>query len=82
MANDSELTARDNNREYRNDHIVVTWEPALCIHAAICVQSLPAVFNARARPWVNLSAGDPDAIARVVAECPSGAIKYRLLDGE
>ncbi len=80
MVSDNELNARDNNREYRNEHIVVTWEPALCIHAAVCVRTLPEVFNARARPWVNLDAGEPDDIALVVAACPSAAIKYHLLD--
>lgn len=79
MVDDRELDARDNNREYRNEHIVVTWEPDFCIHAAACVRSLPLVFNARARPWVNLSGGDPAEIAEIVDACPSGALKYRLL---
>ncbi len=81
MTEQSELAGRDENyREYRNEHIVVTWEPSLCFHAAVCIHKLPAVFNARSRPWVNLDAGQPDEIARVVAACPSGAIKYELLD--
>jgi uncharacterized Fe-S cluster protein YjdI len=80
MTADYDLDARDDNREYRNEHIVVRWEPALCIHAAFCVADLPAVFNARVRPWVNLEGAEPDEVARVVASCPSGAITYQRLD--
>lgn len=62
--------------EYRNQHIVVTWEARLCEHARECVTNLPNVFNSRARPWIKLSKAEPEEIARVVALCPSGAIKY------
>ena len=33
-------------KEYANDQIVVTWEPAYCIHTANCLNGLPRVFDA------------------------------------
>lgn len=64
--------------EYSNEHIVVTWEPALCEHARECVGNLPEVFNSRARPWIKLSKAPAEEIARVVALCPSRALKYEM----
>ena len=66
---------------YRTDAIEVTFDPNRCIHAAICVRSIPAVFDARARPWIRPEAAPPDDVARVVARCPTGALHYRRLDG-
>ena len=68
-------------REYRNDAIVIHWEPGLCIHAAECLKRLPSVFDRRARPWVNVAGADPDAIAAVISACPSGALRFERLDG-
>ena len=35
---------------YRTDAIEVTFDPNRCIHFAACVRTLPAVFDAKARP--------------------------------
>ena len=53
-------------KEYRNEKIVVYWEPKLCIHTGNCVRGLPLVFNPQARPWVTVDASTADKIARVV----------------
>lgn len=50
MVGDSEPAQRQGQREYKKDDFVVTGEPALCIHAATCVRSLPGVFDTKARP--------------------------------
>ena len=68
-------------REYSNDRIVVTWEPALCIHSRFCVRGAPDSFDPDARPWITLEGADADHIAGVVARCPSGALHVRRLDG-
>jgi len=73
--------AADIKREYANDDIVVVWEPALCIHAANCLAGLPAVFDAGARPWIDVDEASPDEIAEVVMTCPTGALHVRRLDG-
>ena len=69
-------------RDYQNDQIVVHWDSERCIHAAICLRSLPAVFNGLRRPWVSIDAADAEEIAAVVRRCPTGALRYELIDGE
>jgi uncharacterized Fe-S cluster protein YjdI/CDGSH-type Zn-finger protein len=71
----------DIKREYRNDEIVVTWEPAYCIHAADCLNGLPEVFDAMRRPWIELDHASADEIAEVVMACPTGALHFRRRDG-
>jgi uncharacterized Fe-S cluster protein YjdI len=69
-------------REYANERIAVTWEPEYCIHTARCLAGLPEVFDARRRPWIDITAADADAIAGIVQQCPTGALRYRRLDGD
>jgi uncharacterized Fe-S cluster protein YjdI/CDGSH-type Zn-finger protein len=68
-------------RQYRNEQIVVFWEPKLCIHAGNCFRGLPAVFKPNERPWVSVEAATADEIARVVMTCPTGALHFERLDG-
>ncbi|HEX4733994.1 MAG TPA: CDGSH iron-sulfur domain-containing protein [Thermoleophilaceae bacterium] len=68
-------------RTYETDSIRVHWDSSRCIHTGICLRRLPAVFDVNARPWVDLSAADADAVADTVAHCPSGALRYERLDG-
>ena len=54
----------------------VTWEQDTCIHAGICVKSLPAVFKVENEEFViDTAAASEDDITNVVAQCPSGALK-------
>jgi uncharacterized Fe-S cluster protein YjdI/CDGSH-type Zn-finger protein len=68
-------------RSYATDQIRVLWNSELCIHSAICLNSLPSVFDARRRPWIEIAGSDADSIARAVERCPSGALTYERLDG-
>ena len=68
-------------REYEAPGIVVTWEPQLCQHATECLRGLPAVFNARVRPWVRPKEASVDEVVSVVDRCPSYAMGYRTDDG-
>jgi uncharacterized Fe-S cluster protein YjdI len=72
---------RGPRRVYSNDAIEVIWEPRFCIHTRKCVRDLGQVFNPSARPWIDVDAADPDAIAQTVLECPTGALHFRRLDG-
>ena len=67
-------------KTYESDGISVLYDPRLCIHAAECVHRLPDVFDPKRRPWIDAGAAGPDAIARVVERCPSGALTYVLRD--
>ena len=68
-------------KEYANDRIAVTWEPAYCIHTANCLRGLPRVFDALRRPWIELDHATADEVAKVVQTCPTGALHFRRLDG-
>src|SRR5258708_19414435 len=68
-------------REYRNDDIVVYWEPKLCIHTGNCIARLPEVFDPNVRSWVRVDAGEADEIAEAVMSCPTGALSFGRLDG-
>ena len=46
-----------------------------------CVGRLPQVFVPEARPWVVVDAADADAVAAAIESCPTGALRYRRLDG-
>jgi len=60
--------------------IVVTYEIRRCIHAAECVRKLPAVFDTKRKPWVDPEAATAAEVARVIEQCPTGALKYERKD--
>ena len=63
---------------YESPEITVTFEPAVCIHSAVCVRGLPAVFDVRRRRWVAIEGATAADIHAQIARCPSGALKsYR-----
>ena len=64
-----------------SDTIAVTFDPQICIHAARCLQGLPAVFNNDARPWIQPQNADTEAVVETVMRCPSGALQFERLDG-
>ena len=53
----------------------VKWDKTICQHAGVCVRSLPQVFTVE-EGGLAIDAGkaEPEAIRRVVAQCPSGAL--------
>jgi uncharacterized Fe-S cluster protein YjdI/CDGSH-type Zn-finger protein len=61
--------------------IDITYDDRRCIHAAECVRSLPAVFDRARRPWIQPAGASADAIAAVIAKCPSGALHFTRHDG-
>jgi len=63
-------------KQYSNGEVTVVWKPDLCIHAAKCVQGLPQVFNSRAKPWIDVTGAETEAIINQVNKCPSGALSY------
>ncbi len=63
-------------QRYEGDGFIVTFDPNLCTHSGNCVRGLPAVFDARARPWVRPGAASADEIAAQIRKCPSGALQF------
>lgn len=68
-------------KDYSNASIVVHWDATRCIHTGICTRSLPGVFDVTKRPWITVDAASADDVARTVAACPTGALRYDRLDG-
>jgi uncharacterized Fe-S cluster protein YjdI len=67
-------------KEYSNGELTVVWQPRLCQHAAVCVNSLPRVFKPREQPWIQLENATTAEVMAVIDRCPSGALSYRLND--
>jgi uncharacterized Fe-S cluster protein YjdI len=74
-------TSEPGLHEYTVDSITIQWRPARCIHSARCVAGLPAVFNPKRRPWIEIGDTTADALADVIHRCPSGALRYTRHDG-
>lgn len=64
--------------EFRGNSLTITYDDEVCIHAAKCVRSLPAVFDAERTPWINPDGAPVEVVAETVASCPSGALQARL----
>jgi CDGSH-type Zn-finger protein/uncharacterized Fe-S cluster protein YjdI len=62
--------------------IEVIFEAKRCIHSRGCVLAHPDVFVPNvAGEWIHPDAATAEAIVEVAHACPSGAIRYRRLDG-
>ncbi|WP_329065896.1 (4Fe-4S)-binding protein [Streptomyces sp. NBC_01429] len=68
-------------KAYEGRSITVTFEARRCLHAAECVDGLPEVFDTAKRPWIRPDAAEAERLAEVVRRCPSGALRYELVDG-
>lgn len=66
---------------YETPEIVVTFDPNVCRHTAVCLRGLPAVFDVSRRDWVRPDAADADAVEAQVKRCPSGALQCRRKSG-
>ena len=69
-------------KRYEGEQIEVTYDPQRCLHAAECVRGMPSVFDTSKRPWIAPDGADPGALAAVIRRCPTGALHYKLRDGE
>lgn len=61
---------------YKNEAITILWQPGLCTHSAICFKGLPAVFDPRRRPWVEIDNASTLVIIEQIKKCPSGALSF------
>jgi uncharacterized Fe-S cluster protein YjdI len=70
------------SKRYTGKNIDVIFHSERCAHAARCVKGLPEVFDVKKRPWVNADGEEADKIAKVIEQCPSGALEYIRKDSE
>jgi CDGSH-type Zn-finger protein/uncharacterized Fe-S cluster protein YjdI len=66
---------------YRGAAIEVTYDLARCIHVSDCIRSLPGVFDPSGSPWVRIEGAPAAEVAETVMLCPTGALKFKRLDG-
>lgn len=64
------------NVTYENDDITILWQPNLCTHSAVCVKTLPKVYNPKARPWVTIENATTEELKNQINNCPSKALSY------
>jgi CDGSH-type Zn-finger protein/uncharacterized Fe-S cluster protein YjdI len=65
-----------------SQQISIEFEARRCIHSRFCVLWQPQVYQANVQgPWIHPAADTVEAIVAVAHNCPSGAIRYRRLDG-
>lgn len=64
-------------KEYTNGEVTIVWEPAKCLHAGICVKTLPSVYAPSAKPWIKAENASSDEIVNQVFACPSGALSIK-----
>jgi uncharacterized Fe-S cluster protein YjdI len=66
-------------KTYYGPEIGVSFDGAICQHAAECVRGMPAVFDTARRPWIDPGRADTpeltERLREVVGRCPSGALE-------
>jgi uncharacterized Fe-S cluster protein YjdI len=68
-------------KTYASKDIAVSYDARRCIHAERCVHGAPEVFDPAVRPWIQPGKAEADKLAAIVAECPTGALRFERLDG-
>ncbi|MBS1186844.1 MAG: hypothetical protein H6R04_862 [Burkholderiaceae bacterium] len=63
-------------QSYSATGITVNFDPNLCYHSAVCLKTLPAVFDVHRRPWVLPGAASVEEVMATIEKCPSGALTY------
>lgn len=61
---------------YRNDELTVTFDPNTCIHSAVCLRTLPGVFDISKKRWIRLENSSAERVIEAVSSCPSGALRH------
>lgn len=62
-------------KTYTGERVDVSFDAAVCEHAAECVRGLPEVFDTRRRPWILPDGAEAERVVEVVGRCPSGALR-------
>lgn len=64
------------DKEYSNGEIIIKWQPKKCQHAAVCVNTLPKVYNPDKSPWIAIENATTKELKKQVNNCPSGALSF------
>lgn len=66
-----------NKKEYSNGEVTIQWEHEKCIHAGICVRTLPNVYHPKDKPWIKPENATAEELIAQIAKCPSGALSIK-----
>jgi len=69
-------------KEYKKDSLTVIWKPEKCVHAGVCVRTLPEVYNPKEKPWIKLENASIEDLKSQINACPSGALSYKETNDE
>jgi CDGSH-type Zn-finger protein/uncharacterized Fe-S cluster protein YjdI len=76
------VAASDGVERVRGARLELDFEGRRCIHSRFCVTWTPSVFLANVKgPWIHPDAMPVERVVEVAHACPSGAIRYRRIDG-
>ena len=64
-------------KEYQKDNLTVIWNQKKCIHAAVCVKTLPKVYDPKEKPWIRPENASVEDLKSQIDTCPSKALSYR-----
>ncbi|WP_299253469.1 (4Fe-4S)-binding protein [uncultured Aquimarina sp.] len=71
------MAATNNTRkEYTNGELTIVWKPEKCVHAGVCVKTLPKVYDPKRKPWIQAENASTEALKSQIETCPSGALSY------
>jgi CDGSH-type Zn-finger protein/uncharacterized Fe-S cluster protein YjdI len=77
------MATADGIERVKGKALELEFEARRCIHSRFCVTWAPQVFLANVQgPWIHPDAMPVERLVEVAHACPSGAIRYRRLDGE
>lgn len=72
-----EISLEMETKAYReNPDLTVLWTPSKCIHAGVCVRSLPQVYHPKDKPWIKADKASAEELMEQIDRCPSGALGY------
>jgi uncharacterized Fe-S cluster protein YjdI/CDGSH-type Zn-finger protein len=77
---DDERGRMRRRQTYPAPGITVTFDPDVCIHSAVCLGTLPAVFDLGRKRWIRPEAATAGEVAAAIDRCPSGALRYTRED--
>ncbi len=65
-------------KEYTNGELTIVWKPGKCIHAGVCVKTLPEVYHPNKKPWIQPDNATTESLKKQINQCPSGALSYYM----
>jgi uncharacterized Fe-S cluster protein YjdI len=67
-------------KAFVGEEVTVSFDPEVCQHSGNCVRGLPAVFDAKAKPWITPEGASVEDVIAQVGRCPSGALRIEPRD--